>query len=195
MISPTGILCAIVLVLYAFKSAGLYVLAKRRSVALPLLAWFPIARDYLMGCLADQYQRRIGEPKKSMRWLLPLLSLLNIVCGALFWYGCNSIPGEVLALSLLTFGGMLIGWLYSHLAWIIGWICAALAVGIGYTVVRGIVLNRLYRSCDPSNRVVNVIMSLFVPCAESIILFLCRNKDLGMPPESPEELLESDCDF
>ena len=43
----------------------------------------------------------------------------------------------------------------------------------------------IYRSCDPDNAVLFLILTIVVPLCYPILLFCCRKKELGMPPRRP----------
>ena len=52
-----GVVCLVFAVLsYIFRSVGLYTMAGRRGIRNPWLAWVPVADQWLLGCLSDQYQ-------------------------------------------------------------------------------------------------------------------------------------------
>ncbi len=76
------ILLVIALIFYIFESAGLYTLAKRRGIHYPGLAWVPVARDWVMGSLSDQYAMRLGQ-NKSYRKVLPALGAVVTILAVL----------------------------------------------------------------------------------------------------------------
>lgn len=58
------------------------------------------------------------------------------------------------------------------------------AVGLALTVLEYICQYRLYASCDPAYKVLFLILGIWLGTAP-ICMFLCRHKDLGMPPAMP----------
>ena len=63
---PAILVCLVVqLVLYLLGSAGLYAMANNTGMKNPWTAWIPIARDHLLGSLADRYNCSCRQ-KKSM---------------------------------------------------------------------------------------------------------------------------------
>lgn len=50
-----------------------------------------------------------------------------------------------------------------------------------------IALYRIYKSCDPKNTTLFLVLSILFNITMPFFLFACRKKDLGMPqPEAPE---------
>ena len=44
------------LALYVLRAVGLYKLAKNRAIRCAWLAWVPVASDWILGSVSDQYQ-------------------------------------------------------------------------------------------------------------------------------------------
>ena len=57
---------------------------------------------------------------------------------------------------------------------------------VASAVIRFIALYDVYRSLDPANAVLFVVLSIFVGITEPFFLFFNRDKDTGMPPRRPE---------
>ena len=72
-----------------------------------------------------------------------------------------------------------------------------IAASITYSVFAYICYYDLFRSCSPKNAVLYLVLSV-VPgistVARPLFLFLCRNKDDGMPPRRKPEA-ENPCEF
>jgi hypothetical protein len=56
-----------------------------------------------------------------------------------------------------------------------------LPVSIVNLVFTYIALHDIYSSCEPGNATLYLVLSIFISYAQPIFLFLCRNKDMGMP--------------
>ena len=55
-------------------------------------------------------------------------------------------------------------------------------VAIASAVLSYMALYDIYTSCDPANNTVYLVLSILFGFTQAIFLFLCRNKDEGMPP-------------
>ncbi len=61
------------------------------------------------------------------------------------------------------------------------------AVSVAYAVIRFMALYDVYRSMDPGNATVFLVLSILFGVTEPFFLFFCRNKDNGMPPRRHQE--------
>jgi hypothetical protein len=57
-----------------------------------------------------------------------------------------------------------------------------LAVTVALCVIRYMALYDVYRSLDPNNAVLYLVLSILFSPTEPFFLFFNREKDLGMPP-------------
>ena len=170
------------LALYVLRSVGLYSIAKRRQIRHAWFAWVPLVDQYLLGCVSDQYRYVVkGENKAKRRSLL----VLSIICGLgivameiLLWY----IRGNLLSMARDVGEMMLINATMKY-ALVIG---IVLLVFLILALIRGIVrlvaLYDLYRSCDPENAVIYLVLNILSGTTVPFFIFFNRNKDLGMPP-------------
>ena len=55
-------------------------------------------------------------------------------------------------------------------------------VAIASAVLSYMALYDIYTSCDPANNTVYLVLSILFGFTQAIFLFLCRNRDDGMPP-------------
>ena len=176
-----GVLC------YVFQSLGMYAIAKRRGIRKPWLAWVPVVNVWLLGSLSDQYQYVVrGETKSKRKWLL----VLNIVKSLL-----------ILAVVILA-GVMVVGMFFqgpgpgmkkavaTPLMGILGTALPLAAVTIAACVIRYMALYDVFRSMDPANAVLYLILSIFFSPTEPFFLFFNREKDLGMPPRKQRPVQE-----
>ena len=53
-------------------------------------------------------------------------------------------------------------------------------------VLRCICKYDLYRSCEPSSAVLYLVLGILFSLCDAVFLWLCRNKDQGMPPRKPD---------
>ncbi len=179
------------LAVYVFTALAIYTLAKRRGINNPWLAWIPFANSWLMGCIADHYNAVAKHETKYRRRVLlwtevatsaiaiVMLVLVVVMLFNLLAFGLDnleSVEAEMPAELLSSIAGPMIG---------IVLLCLVLApVAIVGMVFSFIALHEIYKSCDPGNATLYLILSIFIGYAQPILLFLCRNKDLGMPAKA-----------
>ena len=183
------VLWAYAIAAYVLHSLGLYKIAKRRGIRHAWLAWLPIGCDWVLGSISDQYQHLVQGKITARRRILLILEVASIVVGVV--YVGTTAMAEIMAVADGSVGGVL------------------LAVGIPYLLFLGVYVATmvffhicnfdLYRSCNPRNAVVFLVLGIVLPVCQPFFYFACRKKDLGMvvpqpvtpepaelPPVSPE---------
>ena len=179
------------LVTYIFRSLGVYSIAKRRGLNRPWLAWFPVADHWLLGCVSDQYQYVVKDKNTNRRkWLLGLrivLFVLTVVVSAslvsaLFVAASSAVQGlpESRIMVQLT----------KRLMTSAIWMLPLLVVSIAEAVFYYMSTYDIYRSTDPRNSVLYLIISIFFRITEPFFLFFNRNRDEGMPPRKTAPVTE-----
>lgn len=178
---------------YAFTGVTLYTLAKRRGIDKPWLAWIPVVKVWLIGSVSDQYQYVVRGQYKSKRKVLLTLSLVNF---ALLIMVC--VLGGVLVanvmMNYIASPGAASDWelarmIMSPAMGIMGLAIVMAGVGIAYAVIYFMALFDAYRSMDPDNSTLYLVLSILIPVTEPFFLFFNRQKDGGMPPrrqQTPE---------
>lgn len=173
---------------YVLTALAIYTIAKRRGLNKPWLAWIPVVDVWLLGSLSDQYQYVVRGRNRSKRKSLLVLGILSFVLG---------IAVIILAISLLTqlvladmqgvseeyLLDLIMGPLLSMLG-----LCLPMAgIGIAYTILYYMALYDVYKSLDPSNCVLYLVLSILIDdVTRPFFLFFNRNKDGGMPPRKQE---------
>ena len=193
------------LAVYVFVALALYTIAKRRGINHPWLAWIPFANAWLMGCISDQYRAVArGETKHRRRWLL-VTEISTSVLAACVMLLCLSMLGNMFTVLQDTLGirfsdlanlenlehmdsvmseadAMKLGEAIMGPA--VGIVLLALvlaSVAIINMVFGFIALHDIYKSCDPRNATLFLVLSILIGYAQPVCLFVCRNKDFGMP--------------
>ena len=173
---PTGLFS---IATYILTSLALYAIASRRGLRKPWLAWIPVINCWLLGSISDQYQYVVkGENKSKRKWLLALsllkavltltvVILVAVVATSAIFRG----PGFGMRQSIT---GPSMG--------ILGVVMPLAAAHVAYLVIRFMALYDVYRSLDPSNSVLYLVLSILFSVTEPFFLFFNREKDLGMPP-------------
>ena len=158
---------------YVLHSLGLHTIAKRRGIRNGWLAWIPMGNLWILGNISDQYQYVVKGRVKNRRKLL-----LGLGIGFVAVY-----VGWIMAImmSLILSEGIASG---AEMAILLAFFGAIVMVVLSITLVinQYLCLYDLYRSCDPGNATVFLVLSIFFSITMPFFVFFCRNKDLGMPP-------------
>lgn len=167
---------------YVFSALALYTIAQRRGIRNAWLAWVPVVSVWILGSISDQYRYVVRGEVRSKRKVLLTVSILNAVLSIVAF-----VRLIVTVVMLITSGGHgldemdIIRQVLSSLAFYI----PVLILGIVGLVVQIMALYDVYSSCDPANNVLYLVLSV-IPgvsqIAKPLFLFLCRDRDDGMPP-------------
>ena len=112
-----------------------------------------------------------GENKAKRKWLI----VLNILKAALWLL---LIILAIVAAGMLIMHESSIGLLVA----VLGLLVPLAAVMIAFCVIRYMALYDVYRSLDPANAVLYLVLSILFSPTEPFFLFFNREKDQGMPP-------------
>ena len=156
---------------WVLSAAAMYVIARRRGLDRCWMAWLPILNVWLMGSLSDQYQyvvkRKITNRRK---WLLALELLKPVLYAGMICFG----------VSALVSSGYGIYWQDAMVA--VGFALPLAVAAVAAAVIRFIALYDVFRSLDPDNAVLFLVLSILFGITEPFFLFFNRDKDAGMPP-------------
>lgn len=169
---------------YLCKSIGLMTLAKRRGIRMAWLSWLPVGELFILGALADRHESLLTGRKermgRAMVWLTVLGKALTLA-GQIWSLVSGAVTAELaITATGLTAIGILV-WLVGRVVSMLGTVCS---------VFEKVCLYQVFDSCDPRRKVLYLMLSLFL--GSGYFLFLCRNRDLGIPqtpavPQAPEE--------
>ena len=168
---------------YVLTALALYTIAKRRGLNHPWLAWIPVASAWILGSLSDQYRYVVRGENKSKRKVLLTLSILTSVLSTAMIVSVFVAVGKAM---FGVIGGMgeeaLLEAILGPLVGVAGLCLPMVGIAIAYVVVYYMALYDLYKSLDPSNCVLFLVLSIVFRVTEPFFLFFNRNKDQGMPP-------------
>jgi len=170
---------------YVLTALAIYTLSRRRGLRNPWLAWIPVANCWLLGSLSDQYRYLVrGENKSRRKWLLILNILMCVLTAAV-------VILAIVVAGTAIFGNyrmesQLMSRIMGPLIAMAGLCLPMAGVAIAYAVIRYIALYDVYKSMDPANSVLFLVMSILFGVTEPFFLFFNRNKDQGMPPRKQE---------
>lgn len=176
---------------YVFTALALYTMAKRRGIHNPWLAWIPFANVWLLGCISDQYRSVArGETKYRRRVLL----FTDIACNVIAVVVLVLLFGMLFQMLSFSMGDLenldhmseamaqeLLGAIMGPAVGMVLLALVVVPVAIVYAVFYYIALHDIYKSCDPGNATLYLVLSILISYTQPVFLFLCRNKDGGMP--------------
>ncbi len=168
---------------YVLTALALYTISQRRGIHKPWLAWIPVVNCWLLGSISDQYQYVVGGVNKSKRKFLLGLSITNFVLGAgIGVMAVVMIVKAIFGISDYASDEAIAAAILGPVMSILGLCIPLLGVSIAYAIIRYMALYDLYKSLDPSNCVLFLVLSILFGVTEPFFLFFNREKDLGMPP-------------
>lgn len=186
VLSYGGISSLLGIASYVVCALSLYTIAQRRGIKKPWLAWVPVVNVWILGSVSDQYRYVVKGEIKSRRKVLLAVSILNLILSLV-------VAARAIAVVVSTVSGLMQGAsqdsmmriLLNGLGNSLLLSIPSLILSIVGLVVEYMALYDVYTSCEPANNVLYLVLSL-IPGINSItrplFLFLCRDRDEGMPP-------------
>ncbi len=190
------------LVAYVFSALAVYTIAQRRGIQKAWMAWVPVLNLWILGSISDQYRYVVKGQIRNKRKVLLGLSIANLLIGIALTVYMVILAAQAMQMAFWgpfseTLGMKLMGKAFS----VVLMASPMLVISLVALVFRAIALYDLYTSCEPDNKVLYLVLSL-IPAISQItqplFLFLCRNKDEGMPPrrqDPAEEVYEEPEDY
>ena len=173
------LVAAVSVAMYVLQSLGLYAVAQRRGIRNAWLAWVPVANNWILGCISDQYQYVVKGKVKNRRKILLILSIATTVFSVL----SNGIQTAAMisgSEEAILFGSMA--------TVIVAIICgiASIAAAVFYYIA----LYDLYSSVSPQNNVLFLVLSIVISVTQPFFIFFNRKNDNGMPPRREAPVAE-----
>ncbi|MGN1016526.1 MAG: hypothetical protein ACI4PL_05980 [Faecousia sp.] len=168
---------------YVFSCLALYTIAKRRGLNNPWLSWIPVANVWILGSIADQYRYVARGEVRSKRKVLLTLKIISAALTAVMVVLCiGAVAGAIGGAVVGRNEDLIVRSVMGSLVGVVGLALPLVGVTIAAAIIRYMALYDLYSSCDPDNKTVFVVLSILFSITVPVFLFLCRNKDYGMPP-------------
>lgn len=174
---------------YVLLALGLFAIAKRRRLQNAWMAWVPVLNLWLLGCISDQYRYVTAGEQRNRRTLLLFFGIAEAVLKAVLFVGMLWGLGNFLQ-DIRSFGDLLLrgSWKLMKFA---GWGLLISSFGAVAAMFKCFALYDLYSSCLPKRKTLFTVLSVlgFVTGADlvpALLVFLCRNKEEGMPPRIEE---------
>lgn len=191
---PTGLFG---IAAYILTALAMYTVSRRRGLRKPWLAWIPVLNYWLLGSISDQYQYVVkGENKNKRKWLLSLNIVKAVLISSVTVLGVVTACGIIFSINDAEMMRAINGPLMA----ILGLALPLAAAAIALCVIRYMALYDVYRSLDPGNAVLYLVLSILFRPTEPFFLFFNREKELGMPPRkgqvnTPPEPIEADFEY
>ena len=174
---------------YVVTSLSLHTMAKRRDIQHPWLAWIPYGNLWIMGSIADHYQLMAQfRTKNKRKWLLILQILLSVLCLLVMILAIITVFSVLQAYEDRGYAGYIDIWrpvrdslLEMGIVWLVMMVVVIISIMVQY-----IALYDIYRSCEPGNATIYLVLSIFIGLSQPVFLFICRNKDGGIPKPQAE---------
>jgi len=188
---------AFMILIYVLNARGLYVIAQRRGIKRPWLAWIPVGNYWLVGSISDN-ARLLKKGVVEKRRLLVLLLLgiptaIGIVASVIsmqemlaLFHHPDQMTLEEMLLELESVSN------YYGIDSSASTEIALLALVLAAAEITGMVfyymsLYELYASCRPRQRTVFLVLSIFLSL-QPFFIFACRKYDEGMQPQDAGSL-------
>ena len=175
---------------YVLMALGLYTIAKKRNIKNPWLAWIPVADLWLLGCISDQYRYVTkGEERKRRKGMLTLGIIQLVTAPILVFMAVICIVGlfaAVMSGDLSALGAGVLALAVPVLLCVV-FSAGLLVISIVLLVQRCCALYDLFCSCETRNKTLYSVLSIVGTCLgigilSAVCVFLCREKEEGMPP-------------
>ena len=165
---------------WVLSAVAIYVIARRRGLRKLWLAWVPLLNVWLLGSLSDQYQYVVRRRNTNRRkWLLGLNLMMILLYGLVIGFGISAFQPRSYGLY----------WEDAVVA--VGFAIPLVVAAVTSAVIRFIALYDVFKSLDPDNAVLFLVLSILVSITEPFFLFFNRDKDSGMPPRRPAPAYEA----
>ena len=171
---------------YVLTALALYTMAQRRGIKNAWLSWVPVINCWIIGSLSDQYRYVVKGEIKNKRKTLLILNILNGVLSIVLAVGVVVMVVMGIRSTMGPYSEDILGSAIGAVAGIVGLCLPIVGISIALAVIRYMALYDIYTSCQPRNAVLFLVLSIIFRVTEPFFLFLCRDKDEGMPPRKQE---------
>lgn len=180
-----GITAFFSLLVFVLKGLGLFKLAKLENLKKPILAFIPVANNYVLGSLAEN-----KEKPSNLKKLLLILNIIAIITVAVFLVSSGfaiSSVFESAKLAIETDVELTLSELKPFILVLVTFVLAVAAVAI-YKVFYYISLWRVYNKQDKSKALMAIILSVIFAFLVPVFLLVLKKQESysenGLPQEA-----------
>ena len=171
---------------YVLTALALYTMAQRRGIKNAWLSWVPVINCWIIGSLSDQYRYVVKGEIKNKRKTMLILNIINWVLTAVLVIGIVVMAVMGIQSAMGPYSDDIFGTVIGAVAGVALLSLPIVGISIALAVIRYMALYDIYTSCQPQNNVLFLVLSIIFRITEPFFLFLCRDKDEGMPPRKQE---------
>jgi hypothetical protein len=161
---------------YIMRGIAILNMSKKQGISYGWLGFIPVAKNYQLGAIAGEIE--FGNKKISNPGLWNVLT--PIIAGAVFmvvYFGI--IISAVVSVSTSQSGEPDANFFLNLFAWIIVFVILISVAYLFVYLIRYLILHKVFSHYNKGQKpVFFLILSLFVPLAEAILLLICSNKPL-----------------
>lgn len=183
---------AYVIVTYILEGKSLSAIARRRGIEKPWLAWVPVGKFWLLGCISDQYRYVVHGQVRNRRKLLLWLDIVLVAVSSIFSVGMEIWAVATIWSAVHSPEAAMVSYM-AGVAVIYLALFVFIAIAAIVSVFQYMAYFDLFRSSDPKKSLPYLLVSIFATYPLPFFVYSCRNKDLGMPPRTDEPLPEGPC--
>ncbi len=172
------LLFGILIATYILQSLSLHTLARRRGIASPWLAWLPYGNYWIIGSLARDYDKQNNIQR---RWDKTLLTLSIVFSASYLIIYFAVIFGTIIAMLNMDAATMPEDTAVAIVLIVFSSFIPIMIIATALQIITYICFFKIFESTVPEKALKYFLLSLLVPFAQPICLFLCRNKGYQHP--------------
>ena len=172
--------------IYVVTSLSLHAMAKGRFIEKAWLAWIPVGNLWILGSIADHYQLcargRVKSRRKVLMGIYIVMAAVLVGMNVVVFQMVKDLRGVVDLYSGRVIGDWW-GAIGNELIWLAVLYLLVICAAIVQLVFAYICYYDLFRSCDPENAGIYLVLSIVFSFLQPVFLFACRHKQLGLAPQ------------
>ena len=172
------LLFGILIATYILQSLSLHTLARRRGIASPWLAWLPYGNYWIIGSLARDYDKQNNIQR---RWDKTLLTLSIVFSASYLIIYFAVIFGTLITMLNMDAATMPEETAVAIVLVVFSAFIPIMIIATALQIITYICFFKIFESTVPDKALKYFLLSLLIPLAQPICLFLCRNKGYEHP--------------
>jgi len=172
------LLFGILIATYILQSLSLHTLARRRGIASPWLAWLPYGNYWIIGSLARDYDKQNNIQR---RWDKTLLTLSIVFSASYLIIYFAVIFGTLITMLNMDAATMPEETAVAIVLVVFSAFIPIVIIATALQIITYICFFKIFESTVPEKALKYFLLSLLLPLAQPICLFLCRNKGYQHP--------------